>query len=108
MENREDTVPVPKAGFSARVRQFQNSWGSVRIEGQGPNDHPTLPCGIGKALSKGDAQGKDRVVVDLAKRVKWGQRLFQAVGTASANFWRLRGESKYGSFGGTELSLPPG
>lgn len=90
------------------MRQFQNSWTSVRIEGQGTKeDHLTLPCGIGKALSKGNAQVKDGAVVGLAQKGKWGQRVFQAVGTAWVNFWGLRGERKYGLFGATELSLPP-
>lgn len=50
---------------------------------------------------------KDGVIVGLAEKGKWGQRVFQAVGTAWVNFWGLRSERKYGLFGGTELSLPP-
>lgn len=108
VENGEDMEPVLKARFRGRVRQFQDSWTSVRIEGLGTKeDHLTLPWGIGRALSKSDAQVKDGVAVGPAKRGKWGQRVLQAVGTACGNFWRLRGERKYGSFGGAELSLPP-
>lgn len=90
------------------MRQFQNRWTNVRTEGHSTaGGHLTLPWGIGKALSESDAQVAGGGVVGLAKRGKWGQGMFQAVGTARANFWRLRGERKYGSFGRTGSSLTP-
>ena len=55
MEKGEATVPILKARFSGRVRQFQNSQTSVRKVGwhRGTKEgHLTLPWGFRKALGR--------------------------------------------------------